>query len=150
MHVHIFSSHFRLKNGIQNMQTSQGRIFRILQHFVTKFCNFTSNFNKFFTGIYFFFLGLDKNQSNMQVVYCLLKISNHKNPSGIKLLNEYHRQPSKMCIHLKIRIKFVSICYQAIYLCSSLCMQIPMFTSLYFHIVQDNIIPHNELVQSEN
>jgi hypothetical protein len=39
---------------IQNMQTSQGYIFRILQHFATKFCNFT-NFNiKFFTGIYFF------------------------------------------------------------------------------------------------
>jgi hypothetical protein len=35
------------------MQTSQGYIFRILQHFVTKFCNFT-NFNNFFTGIYFF------------------------------------------------------------------------------------------------
>jgi hypothetical protein len=35
------------------MQTSQGFIFRILQHFITKFCNFT-NFNKFFTGIYFF------------------------------------------------------------------------------------------------
>jgi hypothetical protein len=34
------------------MQTSQGYIFRILQQFVTKFCNFT-NFNiiKFFTGI---------------------------------------------------------------------------------------------------
>ena len=31
------------------MQTSKGYIFRILQHFVTKFCNFT-NFNKFFTG----------------------------------------------------------------------------------------------------
>ena len=35
------------------MQTSQGYIFRTLQHFVTKFCNLT-NFNKFFTGIYFF------------------------------------------------------------------------------------------------
>jgi hypothetical protein len=35
------------------MQTSQGYIFCILQHFVTKFCNFT-DFNKFFTGIYFF------------------------------------------------------------------------------------------------
>jgi predicted choloylglycine hydrolase len=37
------------------MQTSQGYIFCILQHFVTKFCNFT-DFNKFFTGIYFFLL----------------------------------------------------------------------------------------------
>jgi hypothetical protein len=35
------------------MQTSHGYIFCILQHFVTKFCNFT-DFNKFFTGIYFF------------------------------------------------------------------------------------------------
>ena len=35
------------------MQTSQGYIFCTLQHFVTKFCNFT-DFNKFFTGIYFF------------------------------------------------------------------------------------------------
>jgi hypothetical protein len=35
------------------MQALEGYIFRILQHFVTKFCNFT-NFNKFFTGIYFF------------------------------------------------------------------------------------------------
>jgi hypothetical protein len=35
------------------MQTSKGYIFCILQHFVTKFCNFT-DFNKFFTGIYFF------------------------------------------------------------------------------------------------
>jgi p-aminobenzoyl-glutamate transporter AbgT len=54
--------HFRLKmvtisarkyKHIQNMQTSQGYIFRILQHFVTKFCNFT-NFGKFFRGNYFF------------------------------------------------------------------------------------------------
>jgi hypothetical protein len=36
------------------MQTSQGYIFCILQHFVTKFCNFIADFNKFFTGIYFF------------------------------------------------------------------------------------------------
>jgi hypothetical protein len=35
------------------MQTSQGYIFCILQHFVTKFCNF-ADFNKFFRGIYFF------------------------------------------------------------------------------------------------
>jgi hypothetical protein len=34
---------------------AQGYIFRILQHFLTKFYNFT-NFNKFFTGIYFFCL----------------------------------------------------------------------------------------------
>jgi hypothetical protein len=35
------------------MQTSQGYSFYILQHFATKFCNF-NDFNKFFTGIYFF------------------------------------------------------------------------------------------------
>jgi hypothetical protein len=35
------------------MQTSQGYIFRILQHLATKVCNFT-NFNKIFTVIYFF------------------------------------------------------------------------------------------------
>jgi hypothetical protein len=35
------------------MQTSQGYIFCILQHFATKFCNFI-DFNTFFTGIYFF------------------------------------------------------------------------------------------------
>jgi hypothetical protein len=37
------------------MQTSQGYIFCILQHFVTKFCNVTDFINKFFMGIYFFF-----------------------------------------------------------------------------------------------
>jgi hypothetical protein len=48
------------------MQTSQGYIFCILQHFVTKFCNFT-DFNKFFTGICF--LGLNKKLVKRQVVY---------------------------------------------------------------------------------
>jgi hypothetical protein len=43
----------RNANIYENMQASQGYIFRVLQHFATKFCNFT-NFNKFFTGIYFF------------------------------------------------------------------------------------------------
>ena len=37
--------------------------FHILQYFVPKFCNFT-NFNKFFTGIYFFL-----PRSDIQVVY---------------------------------------------------------------------------------
>jgi hypothetical protein len=37
---------------------------------------------------------------------------------------------------LKIRIKSLSICYQAdLFVYSSLYMQIPMFTSLYFHTV---------------
>jgi hypothetical protein len=34
------------------MQTSQGYIFRILQHFATKFCNFT-NFIMFFLAVVF-------------------------------------------------------------------------------------------------
>ena len=34
-------------------EITPGYIFCILQHFVTKFCNFT-DFNKFFTGISFF------------------------------------------------------------------------------------------------
>jgi hypothetical protein len=54
---------------IQNMQTSQGYIFRILQHFVTKFCNFT-NFSKFFTGIYLF---LPKSKI---ILTCKLSIDN--------------------------------------------------------------------------
>jgi hypothetical protein len=54
--------HFRLKCGsnfrtqyksIQNLQTLQGYIFRILQHFATKLCNFT-HFSMLFPGIYFF------------------------------------------------------------------------------------------------
>jgi hypothetical protein len=57
--------HFRLKNSnnfrTQYMQIKKicklrkaiFNIFRILQHFVTKFFNFT-NLNKFFIGIYFF------------------------------------------------------------------------------------------------
>jgi hypothetical protein len=50
--LHIFSI-FVLRAEIVTIFGSQGYIFCILQHFVTKFCNFT-NFNKFFTGIYFF------------------------------------------------------------------------------------------------
>ena len=38
---------------IQNLRTLQGYIFRILQHFATKLCNFT-NFSMLFLGIYFF------------------------------------------------------------------------------------------------
>ena len=54
------------------MKTSQGAIFSVFYNinFVTKFCNFT-NFNKFCTGIYFFFLD-QKLVYNMQVVYCLV------------------------------------------------------------------------------
>jgi hypothetical protein len=43
----------------QNIQTSQGYIFRTLQYLFTKFYNF-SNINKFFMGIYFFCLELTK------------------------------------------------------------------------------------------
>jgi hypothetical protein len=39
--------------SIQNLQTVQGYIFRILQHFATKLCNFT-HFSVLFPGIYFF------------------------------------------------------------------------------------------------
>jgi hypothetical protein len=39
---------------IQNLRTLQGYIFRILQHFATKLCNFT-NFSMLFLGIYRFF-----------------------------------------------------------------------------------------------
>jgi hypothetical protein len=45
----------------QNMQTSQGYIFRTLQYLVTKFCNFSNINNKFFMGIYFFLPRTDKN-----------------------------------------------------------------------------------------
>jgi hypothetical protein len=43
----------------QNIQTSQGYIFRTLQYLFTKFYNF-SNINKFFMGIYPFCLELTK------------------------------------------------------------------------------------------
>jgi hypothetical protein len=39
--------------SIQNLQTLQGYIFRNLQHFATKLCNFT-HFSMLFPGIYFF------------------------------------------------------------------------------------------------
>ena len=56
--------HFQLKNMVaistriqqkywENLRTSQGYIFRILQHCVTKFWNFTT-FKRFFPGICFF------------------------------------------------------------------------------------------------
>jgi hypothetical protein len=53
-HGNLITENVLTADDMQNMQTSQGYIFRVLQHFVTKFCNFT-NFNKFFTGIYFCF-----------------------------------------------------------------------------------------------
>jgi hypothetical protein len=42
----------RNTNYTENMQTSQGYIFCILQHFATKFCNFT-NFIIFFLTVLF-------------------------------------------------------------------------------------------------
>jgi hypothetical protein len=44
--------HFPVRdtNSIQNLQISQGYIFRILQHFATKLCNFT-NFNMLFLAV---------------------------------------------------------------------------------------------------
>jgi hypothetical protein len=65
------------------MQTSQGYIFCILQHFATKFCNFT-DFNKFFTGIYFF---LPKSKISLT---CKLSIEPNKfvqENMGIKSLS---------------------------------------------------------------
>jgi hypothetical protein len=50
------------------MQTWQGYIFRILQHFVTKFCNFT-NFNKLFLREFTFCLDQKYSKSLTQVVY---------------------------------------------------------------------------------
>jgi hypothetical protein len=49
------------------MQTSQGYIFRILQHFVTKLCNFTNFIIRSLREFTFFCL--DKKLVNMQVVY---------------------------------------------------------------------------------
>ncbi len=55
--------HFRLKNGsnfqaqyknVENLRTSQGHIFRILQHLATKFWNFTT-FERFLVSEISFF-----------------------------------------------------------------------------------------------
>jgi hypothetical protein len=43
----VFRAKYKL---IQNFQISQGYIFRILQHFATKLCNFT-NFNMLFVAV---------------------------------------------------------------------------------------------------
>jgi hypothetical protein len=43
----FFCAQYKL---IQNLQISQGYIFRILQHFATKLCNFT-NFNMLFLAV---------------------------------------------------------------------------------------------------
>jgi hypothetical protein len=40
----------RNTKSIQNLQTLQGYIFRILQHFATKLCNFT-NFSMLFLAV---------------------------------------------------------------------------------------------------
>jgi hypothetical protein len=45
----------RIYKYTENMQTSQGYIFYILQHFKTKFCNFT-NFIIFFLTVVFYSL----------------------------------------------------------------------------------------------
>jgi hypothetical protein len=65
------------------MQTSQGYIFRILQHFATKFYNFT-NFNKFFTGIYFFL-----PRSKMSLT-CKLSIARTTVSSKHELAGTFH------------------------------------------------------------
>ena len=44
-------SNFRMQyKSIQNLQTLQGHIFRILQHFATKLCNFT-HFSMLFLAV---------------------------------------------------------------------------------------------------
>ena len=53
--------------AISARNTKLGYIFRILQHFAAKLCNFT-NFSTLFPAIYFFCQ--DKNQSIMGIVYC--------------------------------------------------------------------------------
>ena len=53
--------------SIQNLQTLEGYIFYILQHFATKLCNFTY-LSMPFPGTYTFFAKI-KNQSKMGIVY---------------------------------------------------------------------------------
>ena len=53
-HANACGNNFRTQyKSIQNLQTLQGYIFRILQHFATKLCNFT-HFSMLFPEIYFF------------------------------------------------------------------------------------------------
>jgi hypothetical protein len=85
------------------MQTSQGYIFCILQHFVTKFCNFT-NFNKFFTGIYFFCLNQKKLVWHAS---CLLTVR----PFVMQVYNvrlDEIKVDKSTCMHLVHESKFLS------------------------------------------
>jgi hypothetical protein len=52
LHAEIATGRTQYKS-IQNLQTLEGYIFHILQHFTTKICNFT-NFSMLYPGIYFF------------------------------------------------------------------------------------------------
>jgi hypothetical protein len=81
------------------MQTSQGYIFRILQHFVITFCNFT-HFNKFFTGIYFF--GLDKKL----VASCLFIVS----AIGQPMMVNFRNPQSSICYQIEDYITY-RVCY---------------------------------------
>ena len=67
------------------MQTSQGYIFCILQHFVTKFCSFT-NFNKFFAGIYFF---LPKSKISLTCKLPIVAVRFSPQTSYLKLNDNY-------------------------------------------------------------
>jgi hypothetical protein len=49
-HIWAESGAFSQYKLIQNLQISQGYIFRILQHFLTKLCYFT-NFNMLFLAV---------------------------------------------------------------------------------------------------
>jgi hypothetical protein len=94
------------------MQTSQGYIFGILQHFATKFCNFT-NFNKFFTGIYFF---LPKSKISLT---CKLSIAfnifiiNRARSLMQRIPNNFYKQLST---HLhNCHFTIIQLCNQIIY-----------------------------------
>ena len=67
----ILVSIFCAYKNIQNLQTSQGYIFHILQHFTTKLCNFT-NFNMLFNTVVLNFTisKIFKSLSIMQSVHC--------------------------------------------------------------------------------
>jgi hypothetical protein len=54
LHAEIATGRTQYKS-IQNVQTLEGYIFHILQHFATKICNVT-NFSMLYPGIYFFLL----------------------------------------------------------------------------------------------
>jgi hypothetical protein len=83
------------------MQTSQGYIFCILQHFVTKFCNFTY-FNKFFTGIQYFFLPKSKI-----ILTCRLSID--RDTASLKIETKRWSSPCIFQVVVSLLIRNFSI-----------------------------------------